>query len=279
MHDAISSFLAQTSFPALALAVTAAMLALNVVWSAIGLVAERAFSRYRVWDVALRPGQIRWEILANLRFDAVVGVFTAALLWYGPGLGLLRIAEPDGGARDGSGLLPAVVTFVVTWVCFEVYYWAMHRAMHTKPLYRFHRWHHDSRVTTAFTGVSTSTVEALGWAVGFALGPVLLSTFTTVHLGAWALYFLYNYSGNIVGHVNADFFPKLMNRRGQSWMVHPITYHALHHARFVNHYSFGSSFMDRLLGTEWDDWQQLHDRVRDGKPMTSLAQNLRQRGA
>jgi sterol desaturase/sphingolipid hydroxylase (fatty acid hydroxylase superfamily) len=55
-------------------------------------------------------------------------------------------------------------------------------------------------------------------------------------------------------------------------MMHPITYHALHHARFVNHYSFGSSFMDRLLGTEWEDWTALHDRVRDGEPMTKLSQ-------
>ena len=279
MHDLLGDIAIRASFPTLALAVSAALLALNVVWSAVGLVAERALSRYRVWDVPLRPGQIRWEILANLRFDAVVGVFTAALLHFGPGLGLLRIAQPGPGNGPGSGWLGGLATFAVTWVCFEVYYWCMHRAMHTKPLYRFHRWHHESRVTTAFTGVSTSSVEALGWALGFALGPLLLSTFATVHLGAWALYFVYNYSGNIVGHVNADFFPKLMSRRAQSWMVHPVTYHALHHARFVNHYSFGSSFMDRLLGTEWDDWQALHGRVRDGRPMTSLSQNLRQRGA
>lgn len=267
----VNDLVSQASFPVLAAAICGALLALNALWSVTGLVAERAFSRYRVWDVARRPGQMRWEILANLRFDAVVGVFTAALIAFGPELGLLRLAGPG----SSQGLL----TFGVSWLCFEVYYWAMHRAMHTKPLYRFHRWHHESRVTTAFTGLSTSTVEALGWAIGFALGPLLLSTFTTVDLTAWALYFVYNYSGNIVGHVNADFFPKLMNRRSQSWLVHPVTYHALHHARFVNHYSFGSSFMDRLLGTEWDDWQPLHDRVRDGRPMTSLAQNLHPRGA
>ena len=40
----------------------------------------------------------------------------------------------------------------------------------------------------------------------------------------------------------------------------------------MNHYSFGSSFMDRLLGTEWEDWPALHGRVRDGVPMTNLAQ-------
>jgi sterol desaturase/sphingolipid hydroxylase (fatty acid hydroxylase superfamily) len=270
VYDVVFDFVTQSSFPLLAVAISAALLALNAVWSCVGLVVERAFRGYRVWDIELRPGQIRWEILANVRFDVVVGVFTAAMIAFG----LVRIAEPGAAAATG-GLSDAArgwITFGASWVCFEIYYWGMHRAMHSGALYRFHRWHHESRVTTAFTGNSTSTVEALGWAVGFALGPVLVSLVTPVSLTGWALYFLYNYSGNLVGHVNADFFPKLMNRRAQTWMVHPITYHALHHARFVNHYSFGSSFMDRLLGTEWDDWQVLHDRVREGRPMTKLTQ-------
>jgi len=261
VSDLLYDFTSQASFLQLAAAITAFLLGLNLVWSLVGVIAERAFSGYKVWAIDLRPGQIRWEILANLRFDVVVGVFTAALISFE----IVRIAEPGGAALGW-------LTFGVTWVSFEIYYWCMHRAMHSSALYRFHRWHHESRVTTAFTGNSTSTVEALGWAVGFGLGPLLISLFTPVSLTAWALYFLYNYSGNIVGHVNADFFPKLMNRRAQTWMVHPITYHALHHARFVKHYGFGSSFMDRLLGTEWDDWQTLHDRVRDGRPMTKLTQ-------
>ena len=30
--------------------------------------------------------------------------------------------------------------------------------------------------------------------------------------------------------------------------------------------------MDRLFGTEWADWPALHERVRDGRPMTHFAQ-------
>ena len=121
-------------------------------------------------------------------------------------------------------------------------------------------------------GFSMSAAEGLGWALGFALAPLLLSWVAPVSLTGWALYFLYNYSGNIVGHVNVEFFPKWMERRAATWLLHPIVYHALHHARYVNHYGFGSSFMDRLLGTEWEDWPELHDRVRDGRPMMNLAQ-------
>lgn len=256
MYDLVS----QSSFPTLALAFTGALVALNLFWSAVAVGCERAFASYRIWQLPLAPGQVRRELLANLRFDAVVGVFCAALV----ASGQVRL----GATGAASGWL----VFGACWLCFEVYYWILHRALHTRPLYRFHRWHHDSRVTTPFTGVSTSTVEALGWAIGFGLAPVLLSLFTPVSLSGWALYFVYNYSGNIVGHVNAEPFPKAVGRRASSWLLHPITYHALHHARFVNHYSFGSSFMDRLLGTEWSDWPALHRRVRDRRPMTKLAQ-------
>ena len=262
-------FVSQASFLQLALAISAALIALNALWSAVAVGAERIFGSYRIWQIELAEGQLRWELLANLRFDLVVGSVTAACIAFGA----IRLAPADAGAAS------AWVSFGASWLAFEVYYWAMHRAFHTKPLYRFHRWHHDSRVTTPLTGNSTSTVEALGWALGFCLGPLLLSLFMPVSLTGWALYFLYNYSGNIVGHVNAEPFGKWLNRPANSWLMHPITYHALHHARFVNHYGFGSTFMDRLLGTEWEDWASLHDRVREGRPMTKLSERGAARGS
>jgi sterol desaturase/sphingolipid hydroxylase (fatty acid hydroxylase superfamily) len=256
-------FTRHASFLELALVASGALVLLNVFWSAVAIAAERYFGRsYRIWQLEGPPGQIRRELGANLRFDVVVGCFVAGLIHWQ----LVVLGDSQGQA--GAGLL----TFAVSWLAFEIYYWAMHRAFHTPALYRFHRFHHESHVTTAFTGTSTSTVEALGWAIGFGLGPVLLSLFVPISPIGWGLYFLYNYSGNIVGHINAEPFPKLMSQRSQSWISHPVVYHSLHHARFLNHYGFGSTFMDRLLGTEWKDWAALHVRVRDGQPMKKLAE-------
>ena len=75
----------------------------------------------------------------------------------------------------------------------------------------------------------------------------------------------------MIGHANVDFFPAAASKRRNSWISHPTTYHALHHARFVNHYSFGSSFMDRLLKTEWADWPALHAQIVGGEPMRRLS--------
>jgi len=64
----------------------------------------------------------------------------------------------------------------------------------------------------------------------------------------------------------------VFGRRGSTWLAHPVLYHALHHARFRNHYAFGSSFMDRLMGTEWEDWGRLFARARQGRPLQSLSE-------
>ena len=102
--------------------------------------------------------------------------------------------------------------------------------------------------------------------------PLVLGVLTTVGLvGLLAYDTLYQGPGNIIGHGKGDFFPAAIEKRGNSWISHPITYHSLHHARFVNHYSFGSTFMDRLLGTEWPDWPELHARVIRGEPLEKLS--------
>jgi len=234
----------------------AAMIGLNV---AIGFGLENTLgSKRRIWDLPRTQGQLRWELIGNLRFIALAAFSFAGLLWIAP------LAKENAVSIS--------TTFMVCWIGFEIYYWGMHRAMHWPRLYCFHRYHHDSRVTSPLTGYSMSTVESMGWLVGLVGIPLLLSWITPISLiGLIAYHASYQISGNVIGHANIDFFPASAAKRANSWMVHPITYHALHHARYINHYSFGSSFMDRLLGTEWSDWPELHARIRSGKPLERLS--------
>ncbi len=212
----------------------------------------------RVFDLPRAEGQLRWELIGTLRF-IVMGAF--AFAW------LLEVVPT---APDTP--ISIVTTFVGTWFGFEVYYWCLHRVMHQKPFYGFHRYHHESRVTSPLTGYSMSTVESLGWLVGLIGVPLLLAQISPISLvGLLAYHVLYQVSGNVIGHANVDFFPAAASKRIASWISHPITYHSLHHARFNNHYGFGSTFMDRLLGTEWADWPELHSRVVRGEALTKLS--------
>ena len=56
------------------------------------------------------------------------------------------------------------------------------------------------------------------------------------------------------------------------WRV-PDSYHCLHHARFDGHYGFAAAYMDRIFGTEFADWEAVHDRVRRGEPLKSLREH------
>lgn len=226
------------------------------------LLEARLGASRRIFDVPRAEGQLRWELIGTLRFW-VMGAFSfAALLW------VVALAE---GAEESAQSI--ALTFFVCWAGFEIYYWCLHRAMHLRPFYRFHRYHHESRVTTPLTGYSMSTVESMGWLVGLVGVPLLMSLLTPISLiGLFAYHALYQVAGNVIGHANVDFFPAAMEKRINTWISHPIVYHSLHHARFNNHYSFGSSFMDRLLGTEWSDWPELHARVIRGDALRKLSE-------
>lgn len=227
---------------------------------ALGLAWERSAAgrRRRIFAMPVPPGQHRREALANLGFVALAtAAFTAAIAG-----GLLR--------AEASGVGPALATFFTCLLGFEAYYYALHRALHTRALVRFHRWHHASRVTTPLSGQSLGVVEALGWIGGLILFPALLSALGLLHAGALVTYLLMSAAGNIIGHANAELHPPDSGLRSKSWATHPFTYHALHHARWTGHYALGMSALDRLLGSEWSDWPALHARVLAGRPLRSF---------
>lgn len=226
----------------------------------VGFALERRLgSTRRIFALPRADGQLRREFIGTIRFVAMATFAFAGLLWAVP------------FAEESASSVSA--TIFCCWFGFEVYYWGLHRLMHTRPFYRFHRYHHESRVTSPLTGYSMSGVESLGWLIGLIGVPLVMSLAAPISLmGLLAYHALYQVTGNVIGHANVDFFPGAVSKRANSWISHPIVYHSLHHARFNNHYSFGSTFMDRLLGTEWSDWPELHARVIGGIPLQKLSE-------
>ena len=229
----------------------------SLVSTGLGLALERALgSRTRIWAVELREGQLLHEIKSYAVF--VLLLTTCAAAW-----GMTGLVQ-----FGATGALQAALTFGVLWTAFEIYYYGLHLALHSRPLYRFHAHHHESHVTTSWTGQSLGIVEGLGWIAGLLVPPALMSLVTPVSAAGCLLYFVANTFVNLVGHANVEANP--FAQRSMTWMTHPWIYHALHHARFKNHYGFSSVFMDRLLGTEWSDWPELHARVIAGEPLPRL---------
>lgn len=245
----------------LRLALVAALLfGMTAVFTGLAALLERLLAAYRIFAVPLRPGQRRRELRNCLVFQALAALALTGFL------GAELVPWTDGWG-------PGLRTFFACWVGFEVYYYLLHRAMHLRGLIRFHREHHESHVNTPLTAFSMSIPEGLGWLVGYTFVPATMALLgLEVSLGGWLAYLVYNYWGNIVGHVNVEVVPAMIGKRANSWAAHAITYHALHHARYTGHYGFGATFMDRLCGSEWRDWPTLHAQILAGQPLTSLKQ-------
>lgn len=212
----------------------------------------------RVWALPLKKGQLRLELIGNVVFVLVTSLAFSAVL----SSGLPRFAEP-GQARG------ALTFFGLMWG-FQAYYYGLHRLLHTPKLMRFHRWHHRSYVTTPLSAQSISAAEALGWAVGYALVPALISKLWAISAEGWLAYMVINAAGNITGHARIELMPHLPKPRLFAWFANPSVFHALHHARWTGHYGFQSVGMDRVFGTEWSDWPELHARVGHGQSLSSL---------
>lgn len=244
----------------LALGCAAFCMSCTALGLAMGWAAERiAWRRGRkVFDVPHKRGQLRTEATGTVLFHLVfVPLLVTALA-----TGAIRFEASAGWGTQA-------LSFWAPWIVFQIFYYGMHRSLHHRRLFWVHRWHHESLVTTPLTGLSMHPVEAVGWTVGLLVPAIVLSRFEMLGAIGWLSFLGVHWVGNIAGHANADFFPTRVSRTA-SLFAPPVSYHSLHHARFDGHYGFAAAYMDRLFGTEWADWKELHDRVWDGRPLESL---------
>ena len=235
--------------------------ATTAVFVGVGFLLDRVLANRRIFAIALQPGQCARELRNTLMFQ-----FTAALALAGfTGTDLMRWTP---------GWTAGLTTFFLCWLGFEIYYYAAHRAMHLRGLFRLlHREHHKSNINTPLTAFSMSIPESLVWILGYVFVPLTMKLLGfEVSLAGWLAYLAYNYWGNILGHVNVELLPASVGKRAHSWLLHAITFHALHHARYTGHYGFGTTFMDRWLASEWPDWPALHAKVLGGEALVQLKQ-------
>ena len=76
-------------------------------------------------------------------------VFFAALV----SAGFIRTGEFSASA--------AATTFLGCMLTWDLYYYGLHRLLHTKRFARIHAWHHASIVNTPWAALSLSPLESL----------------------------------------------------------------------------------------------------------------------
>lgn len=160
------------------------------------------------------------------------------------------------------------LSFPLMVLVHDAYFYWMHRIMHHPKLYKSaHRVHHQSTNPSPWTAYAFHPLEAV-----IEAGIILVLGFVMpVHLGAFALFMLFQITYNVYGHLGYELYPKNFHRTAIGKWINTSTAHNQHHQFFHGNYGLYTLIWDRLFGTLRSDYDQKYERV------TGSASKVRER--
>ena len=163
-----------------------------------------------------------------------------------------------------------VYTALLTTLWAEVWHYLSHRAFHLRALHWIHIEHHKSHLNSPITAISFSFSEKLIFDFGILIPLAALDEVATLNAFGIIIWYVGYLVINSFSHANFEFKPANFNRwLGQ--VLTSTTYHSLHHSRYTGNYGLGTRVLDRLLGTEWADYEPLYDQIcRERRPLKKL---------
>jgi sterol desaturase/sphingolipid hydroxylase (fatty acid hydroxylase superfamily) len=159
---------------------------------------------------------------------------------------------------------------LLTTIWAEVWHYGSHRAFHLRALHWIHLEHHKSRLNSFLTAISFSFTEKLVFDIGLLGALAIVDYFFALNAFGIAAWYIGYLVINSFSHANFELKSRDYNR----WLgkvLTSTTYHSLHHSRYTGNYGLGTRVLDRLFKTEWDDYEQLYDRIsRERRPLGKL---------
>lgn len=198
---------------------------------------------------ATRSDYVR-EVLSSLRTVGVYAVVTLAIL-VGRETGVIKLSLQD------AALFTIAWQFVLIVLAHDAWFYWVHRAMHSKALFRAtHLHHHKSRTPTPWTAYSFTTIEAV---LEVAFVPVFLlitSQLGIAYAGFAILAFVWHQMiRNVMAHAGSELFPAgWVDNPWTDWIA-TTTHHDLHHSSGHN-FGFYFTWWDRWMGTEHPRYRQ-----------------------
>ena len=212
-------------------------------WLASWLARRRIVTRGRRFDTAQLVHEVRHSLV-------VLAIGTAQML-------IIHELQTRGllSLRDDLGAwgLPGAAAMLIGLIVFnDLWFYAIHRLLHTRWLYkRVHSVHHRSVDVNPFSSYSFHAIEALlitGWLVPAALFVPLPVAVLMAAQGIGLL-------NNVMAHLGHELLPSWWTRAPLLRWTNTATFHSLHHERFQGNYGLFTRIWDRLLGTELDGYE------------------------
>jgi lathosterol oxidase len=184
---------------------------------------------------ATPPAQIRRDRRQSLKSLAAIAVL------FGTGDWLYR--EFGWGLAPAEGFAGVVLSFVLSLLLFDTWFYWFHRLIHTRPFYtRVHRWHHQTVTPVAWSNNSDRLIDDLFLQSYWLVAHFLVPAAPLVLLA----HKLYDQITGVVGHSGYE--------HGGAWCRPPsplvgVTHHDQHHRFFTCNYATHFTLWDRLMGT------------------------------
>lgn len=212
-----------------------------------------------IYDLPIGAEQMKREIRNSLHAP-MHAVILAAFLY----LGFFRNASVSSFFYTG----------IATTIWAEIWHYGSHRAFHLRALHWIHLEHHKSRLNSPLTAISFSFTEKLIFDLGLLAPLAAVDAFVSLNAFGIAAWYIGYLAINSFSHANFELKPEDYNRR-LGKVLTSTTYHSLHHSRYTGNYGLGTRLLDRLFKTEWDDYEQLYDRIsRERRPLGKLRERV-----
>lgn len=221
------------------------------------------FQRFRIQQFFPKSERIIYEITQSA---VTLVVFTAIGVGYTVGrkAGIL----PGEVYRDSSmhgGWPYMLLTILLITIWHETWFYWMHRLVHRRALYRkIHLVHHKSTNPSPLAAYNFHALEAFLEGIYIVLFIFVVPIHFYVILG----HTFYAMIMNIWWHLGYEFFPSW-------WASHPVfkwintsTHHNMHHSKFDGNYSLYFNFWDRVMKTNFPDYEKAYREIADRRSAT-----------
>ena len=212
-----------------------------------------------IYELPVKSSQNRRELINSIHTPIHAVFLLGALL-----AGLF-------GDRSLSGF---IYSALITTIWAEIWHYFSHRAMHWRPLHWIHVEHHKSQLNTPFTSISFSFTEKLVFDAGMIGLLALVDQILALNFYGIAGWFIGYLIINSFSHANFEFRPAGYNRIIGKFLT-TTTYHSLHHSRYTGNYGLGTRVLDRIFGTEWQDYEAVYEQITFKQiPLKKLRQKM-----
>jgi Delta7-sterol 5-desaturase len=212
--------------------------------------------RLKNWRIQIEQrsdaAQIKRE-LKNALFTMAVGTLLTCVMLYLSTMGMTKLYTD---IADHS-IWVALAGFPLLLLIDDMWFYWVHRLLHHPRLFKYvHAEHHKSVDVNPLTSLSFHWLEPLLLTLWIVPVSLLFPIYAPV-LGLMQIYGLYD---NIKSHLGYELFPSWFNRSPLR-MLTSSTYHNLHHTNFRVNYGLHFRIWDRLLGTEYKNYEPTYDAI------------------